>query len=244
MAYWYCQCRNTSLNKMVAGHPKRWDQVLSVHHVWSWDQKTADHKVQPYYLVFGREASNSTVWTGRRTQTLWCKFGPSEVYSENIMDLAPGKWLEGEFVNSYVTMVGRKAGALLIDSYLMTSLSGRETTKIMYLKERRSLFVDPFGATDAQIDRCKDDRSIGPAIGRWECSSVAHPKQKGLIMWGVCVQDDLSQLCRAEGELSSLAEGDIDTWIECTTCNMWHHIGCVGLPSPTEEGYFCPSCKS
>ncbi|KAI4792509.1 hypothetical protein KUCAC02_033339 [Chaenocephalus aceratus] len=70
----------------------------------------------------------------RRTQTLWCKFGPYEVYSENIMDLAPGKWLEGEIVNSYLTMVGRKAGALLIDSYLMTSLSGRETTKLDLLK--------------------------------------------------------------------------------------------------------------
>ncbi|KAI4801528.1 hypothetical protein KUCAC02_019422 [Chaenocephalus aceratus] len=216
------------------------------------------------------------------------------------------KWLEGEIVNSYITMVGRKAGALTLDSYLMTSLwegthkgylrsldllkydvavgavcsHGHWTLIIMYLKERRSLFVDPFGATDAQIQKCKN--SIGPQkvsenreMGmRNRCS----PQTTGLIgMRGVCMQeqilsgqnidypvdqkgvamlrldmsmslvtnsDDLSQLCRACGELSSLAEGDIDTWIECTTCNMWYHIGCVGLSSPTEDEYFCPSCKS
>ncbi|KAI4800800.1 hypothetical protein KUCAC02_007098, partial [Chaenocephalus aceratus] len=188
------------LNKMVAGHPKRWDQVLQSTMFGLRTKKQLTTKCSPYYFMFGREArypsevpeeylvkeekvsrlvereeiheglkKPEAVFTEvkkqyeyksgqahkdtdappsmdgdahmapkdperwRRTQTLWCKFGPSEVYSENIMDLAPGKWLEGEFVNSYVTMVGRKAGALLIDSYLMTSLSGRETTKLLEL---------------------------------------------------------------------------------------------------------------
>ncbi|XP_033964747.1 uncharacterized protein [Pseudochaenichthys georgianus] len=196
------------------------------------------------------------------------------------MDLAPGKWLEGEIVNSYITMVGRKAGALTLDSYLMTSLwegthkgslrsldllkydvavgavcsHGHWTLIIMYLKERRSLFVDPFGATDAQIQKCKDVtralvRKKCPKIGRWACATVAHPKQQDSSACGVFVcklaeqilsgqnidyavdqkgvamlrldmsmslvtnSDDLSQLCRACGELSSGAEGDIDTWV-------------------------------
>ncbi|XP_033932867.1 uncharacterized protein [Pseudochaenichthys georgianus] len=220
------------------------------------------------------------IWTGRRKQTLWCKFGPYKVYSENLMDLAPGKWLEGEIVNSYITMVGRKAGALTLDSYLMTSLwegthkgslrsldllkydvavgavcsHGHWTLIIMYLKQRRSLFVDPFGATDAQIQKCKDVtralvRKKCPKIGRWACATVAHPKQQDSSACGVFVcklaeqilsgqnidyavdqkgvamlrldmsmslvtnSDDLSQLCRACGELSSGAEGDIDTWV-------------------------------
>ncbi|XP_071060860.1 uncharacterized protein [Pseudochaenichthys georgianus] len=220
------------------------------------------------------------IWTGRRKQTLWCKFGPYKVYSENLMNLAPGKWLEGEIVNSYITMVGRKAGALTLDSYLMTSLwegthkgslrsldllkydvavgavcsHGHWTLIIMYLKERRSLFVDPFGATDAQIQKCKDVtralvRKKCPKIGRWACATVAHPKQQDSLACGVFVcklaeqilsgqnidyavdqkgvamlrldmsmslvtnSDDLSQLCRACGELSSGAEGDIDTWV-------------------------------
>ncbi|KAF3851502.1 hypothetical protein F7725_013274, partial [Dissostichus mawsoni] len=493
MAYWYCQCRNTSLNKMVAGHPKRWDQVLQSTMFGLRTKKQLTTKYSPYYLMFGREArypsevpkeyvvrcSNVVIlfkrqrrevsrlvereeiyeglkkqeavftevkqnmkrsqdnvrkrrvkkgqednfqvgdqvlrrnvrqeqrkggkleddwlgpyiilelegkkaivargedpcqttkvvrslssgwstthkdtdthpqhtnthhtnthhkttqwhlhpwtatpkwhqrilnfviirqiWTGRRKQMLWCKFGPYKVYSENLMDLAPGKWLEGEIVNSYLTMVGRKAGALMIDSYLMTSLwegnhkgslrigllyymyfvymyldlfkpdvavgavchHGHWTLIIMYLKERRSLFLNPFVATEAQIQKCKDVTSIGPEkVSGNRKVGMLTPKQRthhhaGCLcaradfVWGnspypvhpmgvdmlriqmaMCLvtnSDDLSQLCRACGELSSLAEGDIDTWIECTTCNMWYHIGCVGLPSPQRMSIF------
>ncbi|XP_037624968.1 uncharacterized protein LOC119487946 isoform X2 [Sebastes umbrosus] len=217
------------------------------------------------------------IWTGRRRETLWSKIGPYKIYSENLMVLAPGEQLEGEIVNGYLTMVGRKAGALVIDTYLMTSLwqgthkgglrrldlfnhdvaagavchNGHWTLIIMYLKEMRALFLDPFGATDEQIQKCKDVtrtlvRQKCPAVGRWACTTVGHPKQQDAVSCGVFVcklaeqillkeaiqypvdhegvailrlniaisllnnSDDLSQLCRACGELSSGA--DIDDW--------------------------------
>ncbi|KAI4827338.1 hypothetical protein KUCAC02_030740 [Chaenocephalus aceratus] len=130
--------------------------------------------------------------------------------------------------------------------------NGHWTLIIMYLKERRSLFVDPFEATDAQIDKCKDVTGLQSRyclgkpwhiqLTRWVVADAM--LRMHMAMSQVTNSDDLSQLCRACGELSSLAEGDIDTWIECTTCQMWYHLGCVGLASPTEDDYFCPSCKS
>ncbi|KAJ7998343.1 hypothetical protein DPEC_G00221710 [Dallia pectoralis] len=53
-----------------------------------------------------------------------------------------------------------------------------------------TLFVDPFGATQQQIEQCRDVtralvRKHYPAIGKWTCSTVGHPKQ----------QDTTSCLC-------------------------------------------------
>ncbi|XP_037624969.1 uncharacterized protein LOC119487946 isoform X3 [Sebastes umbrosus] len=174
------------------------------------------------------------IWTGRRRETLWSKIGPYKIYSENLMVLAPGEQLEGEVA----------AGAVCHN--------GHWTLIIMYLKEMRALFLDPFGATDEQIQKCKDVtrtlvRQKCPAVGRWACTTVGHPKQQDAVSCGVFVcklaeqillkeaiqypvdhegvailrlniaisllnnSDDLSQLCRACGELSSGA--DIDDWV-------------------------------
>ncbi|KAI4794321.1 hypothetical protein KUCAC02_032138, partial [Chaenocephalus aceratus] len=62
------------------------------------------------------------IWAGRRKETLWAKYGPYKVYSENLLVLAPGKELEREIVNAYLSWVGAKAGVFIVDSYLMTSL--------------------------------------------------------------------------------------------------------------------------
>ncbi|KAI4792612.1 hypothetical protein KUCAC02_033272 [Chaenocephalus aceratus] len=45
-----------SLNKTVAGHPKRWDQVLQSTMFGLRTKKQLTTKCSPYYLVFGREA--------------------------------------------------------------------------------------------------------------------------------------------------------------------------------------------
>ncbi|KAL0985066.1 hypothetical protein UPYG_G00152460 [Umbra pygmaea] len=156
------------------------------------------------------------LWAGGRKETLWSKAGPYKVYSENMMDLAPEKELESEVVNAYLWIVGRRTGASIIDAYSMTQVwqgsqkyfkrldllkhvaagavchQGHWTLIIMYLKEKRSLYVDPFGATQKQIDHCRDVtralvRKHSPAIGKWTCSTVAHPKQKDTTSCGVFV---------------------------------------------------------
>ncbi|KAI4832694.1 hypothetical protein KUCAC02_015649 [Chaenocephalus aceratus] len=84
--------------------------------------------------------------------------------------LGPGQQLEGEIINAYLSWVGIKAGAFIFDSYLITSLwqgthkgglrkldltkhnvaagavchRAHWTLIIMYLRENRSLFLDPF----------------------------------------------------------------------------------------------------
>ncbi|KAI4800563.1 hypothetical protein KUCAC02_009628 [Chaenocephalus aceratus] len=40
------------------------------------------------------------IWAGRRKETLWAKYGPYKVYSENLLVLAPGKELEREIMDN------------------------------------------------------------------------------------------------------------------------------------------------
>ncbi|XP_034062749.1 uncharacterized protein LOC117540267 [Gymnodraco acuticeps] len=99
------------------------------------------------------------IWAGRRKETLWAKYGPYKVYSENLMVLAPGQQLEGELD---LTKHNVAAGAVCHKAHW--------TLIIMCLRENRSLFLDPFGATKEQISRCKDltrslVRKTNPAVG-------------------------------------------------------------------------------
>ncbi|XP_033991238.1 uncharacterized protein LOC117486796 [Trematomus bernacchii] len=158
------------------------------------------------------------IWAGRRKETLWAKYGPYKVYSEDLLVLAPGKELEGEIVNAYLSWIGAKAGVFIFDSYLMTSLwqgthkgglrkldlskhevaagavcdGAHWTLIIMYLNENRSLFLDPFGAKEKQLSRCKDlSRSLvrkkRPSVGRWACSTLTHPIQQDSTSCGVFI---------------------------------------------------------
>ncbi|KAI4819025.1 hypothetical protein KUCAC02_004306, partial [Chaenocephalus aceratus] len=171
--------------------------------------------------------------TGREEEgDAMAKYGLYKVYSENFMVLAPGQQLEGEIINAYLSWVGAKAGAFIFDSYLITSLwqgthkgglrkldltkhnvaagaicyRAHWTLIIMSLRENRSHW-----ATKEQISRCKDltrslVRKTNPAVGRWACDSMDPPKQQDTAS---C--DDLSQLCRACGELSS-GFTTVDQW--------------------------------
>ena len=49
-------CILRSLNKMVAGHPKRWDQALQSTMFGLRTKKQLTTKYSPSYLMFGREA--------------------------------------------------------------------------------------------------------------------------------------------------------------------------------------------
>ncbi|KAI4793166.1 hypothetical protein KUCAC02_032894, partial [Chaenocephalus aceratus] len=129
-----------------------------------------------------------------------------------------GKELEGEIVNAYLSWIGAKAGVYIFDSYLMTSLwqgthkgglrkldltkhevaagavcdGAHWTLIIMYLNENRSLFLDPFGATEKQLSRCKDltrslVRNKRPSVGRWACTTITHPIQQDSTSCGVFI---------------------------------------------------------
>ncbi|KAI9534124.1 hypothetical protein NQZ68_016842 [Dissostichus eleginoides] len=136
------------------------------------------------------------------------------------MDLAPGKWLEGESIGPEKVSGNREVG--------MLNRCSPETKGLIIM---RGVCVQEQILSGETVHH--PVHPMGVDVLRIE-----------MAMCLVSNSDDLSQLCRACGELSLLAEGDIDTWIECTTCTMWYHIGCVGLPFPTEDEYFCPCCKS
>ncbi|KAL7408412.1 hypothetical protein ABVT39_023108 [Epinephelus coioides] len=167
------------------------------------------------------------VWAGRRRTTLWSRLGPYKLYMEDLLYLAPGKELESQIINAYLTMVGKKSGAVIIDSYAMTAVwqgkqrglkrlaldrdvaagavchEGHWTLIIMYLKEMRSLYHDPFGATQQQIERCKHVtralvRQKCPAIGRWACATLAHPRQQDTTSCGVFVCKLAEQILLAQ----------------------------------------------
>lgn len=53
------------------------------------------------------------VWAGRRRTTLWSRLGPYKLYMEDLLYLTPGKELESQIINAYLTMVGRKSGAVI-----------------------------------------------------------------------------------------------------------------------------------
>ncbi|XP_008293042.1 sentrin-specific protease 2-like [Stegastes partitus] len=114
-------------------------------------------------------------------------------------------------------MVGRRSGALILDTYLMTSAwqgsfkgfrkvnllqydvaagavcdKAHWTLIIMYLKEMRAVYLDPFGATEEQVKKCQAVtralvRTKHPTITKWTCSTVPHPKQQDSKSCGVFV---------------------------------------------------------
>ncbi|XP_049457538.1 uncharacterized protein LOC125904267 isoform X2 [Epinephelus fuscoguttatus] len=80
---------------------------------------------------------------------------------------------------------------------------GHWTLIIMYLKEMRSLYLDPYCATQQQIERCKHVtralvRQKCPAIGRWTCATLAHPRQQDTTSCGVFVCKLAEQILLAQ----------------------------------------------
>ncbi|KAL7383539.1 hypothetical protein ABVT39_012776 [Epinephelus coioides] len=131
------------------------------------------------------------VWAGRRRTTLWSRLGPYKLYLEDLLYLAPGKELESQLALDRDVA----AGAVCHE--------GHWTLIIMYLKEMRSLYLDPFGATQQQIERCKHVtralvRQKCPAIGRWACATLAHPRQQDTTSCGVFVCKLAEQILLAQ----------------------------------------------
>ncbi|KAL7370610.1 hypothetical protein ABVT39_005719 [Epinephelus coioides] len=131
------------------------------------------------------------VWAGRRRTTLWSRLGPYKLYMEDLLYLAPGKELESQLALDRDVA----AGAVCHE--------GHWTLIIMYLKEMRSLYLDPFGATQQQIERCKHVtralvRQKCPAIGRWACATLAHPRQQDTTSCGVFVCKLAEQILLAQ----------------------------------------------
>lgn len=175
----------------------------------------------------------SDIWAGGRQETLWSRVGPYKVFSETLKHLAPGKELETEIVNAYLLLVCMRTRTKMIDSFAMSDIwqgsqkqykrldlvnhdvaagavchQGHWTLVIMYMKENRALFVDPFGATKQQVDHCRDItralvRKHCPAIGRWSCTTLDHPKQLDSTSCGVFVCKLAEQIL--QGDIISYA---------------------------------------
>ncbi|KAI4804868.1 hypothetical protein KUCAC02_026479 [Chaenocephalus aceratus] len=186
---------------MVAGHPKRWDQVLQSTMFALRTKKQLTTKYSPYYLMFGREArypsevpeeylvkedkvsklvEREEIHEGLKKQE--AVFTEVKINMKRSQDKVRKRKVErgqednfqvgDQVLRRNVRQEQRKGGKLEDDwlgPFSILELEGKGhccwprsgshghwTLIIMYLKERRSLFVDPFGATDAQIDRCKD----------------------------------------------------------------------------------------
>ncbi|XP_033962343.1 uncharacterized protein [Pseudochaenichthys georgianus] len=130
------------------------------------------------------------IWTGRRKHTLWCKFGPYKVYTENLMDLAPRKWLEGE--ESW-----RSNHRLLSNDVALGGNPQRFLEKV-------GPFQTQCGSWSGLSQRTLDTDYHVP---KGEAVPVLGP------IWGHRSTDRQMQRCNR---------------IECTTCQMWYHLGCVG----------------
>ncbi|KAJ8007849.1 hypothetical protein DPEC_G00098460 [Dallia pectoralis] len=216
----------TLTDGVVADHPKDWDQYLQSTMFALRTKKQLTTKFSPDFLMFGREARY-----------------PSEVDEE--YEVTDDK------VNRLLCLEEISEGAHKRQSVYEDVKHNvkKSQDRIMYLKEKRSLFVDPFGATQQQTEQCRDvtRHNIVWSVCVQELILNEDPVQYPVDQEGVASlrldmamsllndTDDLSQLCRACGEESSGA--DTDDWIECTTCNKWYHTVCVGHPS-TEGDYF------
>ncbi|CAL8250633.1 unnamed protein product [Boreogadus saida] len=159
------------------------------------------------------------IWTGKQGEVIWSKIGPYKMFTADLQSLAPGKELESEIVNVYIssvlTMSTQKCH--IIDTFQMTAIwdgtlrgmrkldvmewdvligavckDGHWTLVAMYPKEGRAVFIDPFGATAAKIQKCKDStrafkRKKMGNLSRWLCATIPHPRQQDLTSCGVIV---------------------------------------------------------
>ncbi|XP_055008016.1 uncharacterized protein LOC129408402 isoform X2 [Boleophthalmus pectinirostris] len=66
------------------------------------------------------------------------------------------------------------------------------TLIVIYIKEHRAVFLDPFGARQDQIKHCQDItrgllRRYIPALPRWSCTTLPHPRQRDGSSCGVFI---------------------------------------------------------
>ncbi|XP_049930170.1 uncharacterized protein LOC126408578 [Epinephelus moara] len=162
------------------------------------------------------------IWLSSKGEVLWSKIGPYKLFTADMQSLAPERELVSEILNSYLLWGTRKVPnkrIYVIDSFEMTAIwngTSRGMRKLdvtewdmligavckdrhwtlvaMYPKDRRALFVDPFGATQTQLTHCRDatrafmrKKDMGLNLSRWSCETVVHPRQQDSTSCGVLV---------------------------------------------------------
>ncbi|KAJ8000892.1 hypothetical protein DPEC_G00185110 [Dallia pectoralis] len=146
-----------SLNKVVADHPKDWDQYLQETMFALQTKKQLTTKYSPYFLMFGREArypsevDEEYEVTDDKVNRLLC-----------LEEISEGAHKRQSVYEDVKHNVKKSQDAVCHQGHW---------TLIINLKEKRSLFVDPFGATQKQIEQCRDVtralvRKHYPAIGK------------------------------------------------------------------------------
>ncbi|XP_057710147.1 uncharacterized protein LOC130927999 [Corythoichthys intestinalis] len=166
--------------------------------------KTKKRLIQKYV----REA-----WEGKECHVLLSKIGPYKLYFWDIKRIGPNQELESEVINAYLTLIVKRYNqhkadkAAVIDSFAMTAIWQQKKWRlridpmayqilvgiqnehhhwmltVIYLHERRAVFVDPMGETETKTKRGLDTtrafmRTKGCNVSRWTCSTLTHERQK------------------------------------------------------------------
>ncbi|KAJ8346636.1 hypothetical protein SKAU_G00280370 [Synaphobranchus kaupii] len=118
-------------------------------------------------------------WAGKEDNVLLSKIGPYKIFFQDIKRTRPNDELESE-----------------IDPLLYKIILGivndhnHWTLTVMFPSEKRALFLDPFGESATDIQRCQEAtrafmRKKGCNVSRWACSSVPHSRQTDGTSCGV-----------------------------------------------------------
>ncbi|KAJ8356637.1 hypothetical protein SKAU_G00194310 [Synaphobranchus kaupii] len=125
------------------------------------------------------------VLDGRKKEVIWSKVGPYKVFTLDILSTAPGNYFVDEVLNAYLELkvqeTSKTTKAFLIDCFAMMAIwqgnlkglrklepdkfhillgavneNHHWTLVVMYPQQRRALYLDPFGALPAAIEKCKN----------------------------------------------------------------------------------------
>ncbi|KAK5866291.1 hypothetical protein PBY51_020493 [Eleginops maclovinus] len=200
------------------------------------------------------------IWTGEKEDILWSKIGPYKFFSRNLREhVGPGTLVESEIINAYLTTTvdpmdyDVMVGAVCDENHW--------TLTAIYPQEKRSLYVDPFGAQSQALKRCTEVsrafmRQRGLNVSRWSCESITHPLQQDATACGVmCLADMILKQKLVAGpfdeqEISHLRM-DIAQQLITETDDLSELCRFVANMTPMTNGrsarfvkadYYCPAC--
>ncbi|XP_055358743.1 uncharacterized protein LOC121202759 isoform X2 [Betta splendens] len=89
------------------------------------------------------------------------------------------------------------------------------TLIVIYPRQGKALYIDPFGATSGQLMQCRDKtraflRRKNINISRWKCETISHPRQQDSTSCGVFVCKIAEQLLLGQQVVFQTEKAAID----------------------------------